>query len=461
MLFRSNLEDCALVLDIFEATELIDFAVQRSCLTGLEIDRQGGSVAAFDYLYLPRLHRSGYIAPVVDESAIVHSPGGYVLDSEPGLYSDVVVLDFKSLYPSIIRTFHVDPLAMVAPGEDRIPGFLGASFSKEHCILPQIIEELWQARDEAKRNRDAALSQAVKILMNSFYGVLATGACRFADDELAGAITEFGHYILRWTRDWLERQPGCRVLYGDTDSVFVDCGLPDDCLCDVAQRRGGELCAAANAALAGHIAERYGVASRLELEFEKHYVRFLLPPMRGSDKGRAKGYAGWRMGGDEGYLEIVGMEAVRRDWTALAHQLQRELLGLLFADADAARIEALVSECVRSVRAGERDGELVYHKGLRKPVSSYTRNVPPHVQAARLLPKPRGVIHYAITCEGPQPVGHVRAPLDYDHYVEKQIEPLVRTIAQVYPLDVEAAIRGVGNLFDAGAWAKTKERPQS
>ena len=152
------------------------------------------------------------------------------------------------------------------------------------------------------------------------------------------------------------------------------------------------------------------------------------------------------------------MEAVRRDWTALAHALQRRLLELLFRGAGAEEIEACVSECVRSLRAGERDADLVYLKNLRKPVSSYTRNVPPHVQAAKMLAKPRGVIHYVITCEGPQPLGHLRAEPDYDHYVKKQIEPLVRTIAQVCPIDVEAAIKGVGNLFAADVWAGTKGR---
>lgn len=151
-LARYNLEDCTLVLDIFKHTNLIDFAIRRSCLTGLEMDRQGGSVAAFDFLYLPKLHRMGFVAPVVDEETIVHSPGGYVLDSLPGLYRDVIVLDFKSLYPSIIRTFHVDPLAMIKEDADRIPGFLEASFSKSHHILPDIIKELWQARDEAKKS---------------------------------------------------------------------------------------------------------------------------------------------------------------------------------------------------------------------------------------------------------------------------------------------------------------------
>ena len=115
-----NLEDCRLVTDIFARTDLVEFALRRAELTGLAVDRLGGSVAAFDNLYLPRLHRRGRVAPDVgDAGAGPGSPGGYVLDSRPGLYENVLVLDFKSLYPSIIRTFQIDPY----PGTMRFPDF--------------------------------------------------------------------------------------------------------------------------------------------------------------------------------------------------------------------------------------------------------------------------------------------------------------------------------------------------
>jgi DNA polymerase-2 len=106
-----NLEDCRLVLDIFARADLLGFAMERARLTGLPMDRQGGSVAAFDHLYLPRLHRRGFVAPDVGLAVEVPaSPGGHVLDSVPGLFRDVLSFDFRSLYPSIIRTFQIDPL---------------------------------------------------------------------------------------------------------------------------------------------------------------------------------------------------------------------------------------------------------------------------------------------------------------------------------------------------------------
>ncbi len=140
-----NLEDCQLVWDIFEHAELIRFSIERAQLTGLEMDRAGGSVAAFDNLYLPRLHRKGYIAPNIgDYQGDLSAPGGYVMDSKPGLQGSVLVLDYKSLYPSIIRTFRVDPYARIAAATadeaDVIPGYDGASFHRNDHILPQIIE---------------------------------------------------------------------------------------------------------------------------------------------------------------------------------------------------------------------------------------------------------------------------------------------------------------------------------
>lgn len=455
------LEDARLVWDMLQAEGIIDLSLRRALLTGLPLERSWGSVAAFDVMYISELRRRQRVAPTtgVDRTRGSGAPGGLVMEASAGLYSHIFVFDFKSLYPSIMRTFNIDPLSHVlAEGQDEVveaPN--GARFSRTRGILPDMLEAFWTRREEAKARGDDLASYAYKIIMNSFYGVLATGSCRFASDQLAGAITEFGHYVLRWTRDWLEREEnGCRVLYGDTDSVFVDAGLSPSAHPGEAHACGQRLCNAANAALAEHIDQRYGVQSRLELEFEKHYEHFLLPPMRGSERGRAKGYAGWRLDGEEGYLEIIGMEAVRSDWTRLAHGLQRQLLGLLFAGADAREIESAIGECVRGLRAGERDEDLVYRKRLRKPVSSYTRTVPPHVQAAKMLKDPRGVIQYIVTCDGPQPVGHMRAEPDYDHYVEKQIAPLVHTVAQIFPIDVESALRGVGNLFAADAWDATK-----
>src|SRR5690606_15541014 len=105
-----NLKDCQLVWQIFARAGLLEFAIERARMTGLTLDRNGGSVAAFENLYLPRLHRAGFVAPDIgDGYSAEKSPGGWVMNSRPGLFEHVLVLDFKSLYPSIIRSFCIDP----------------------------------------------------------------------------------------------------------------------------------------------------------------------------------------------------------------------------------------------------------------------------------------------------------------------------------------------------------------
>ena len=69
------------------------------------------------------------------------------------------------------------------------------------------------------------------------------------------------------------------------------------------------------------------------------------------------------------------------------------------------------------------------------------------MKAAKLMDSPSGVIRYVITRDGPQPEGQLTSPIDYTHYIEKQIRPIVTTVSRAYDLDVETAISGRLNLF--------------
>lgn len=429
-----NLEDCYLVLDIFAKANLLEFARERAEVAGLPMDRYGGSVAAFDHLYLPRLHRAGRVAP--DVGAVPSdssSPGGYVLDSRPGLYDNVLLLDFKSLYPSIIRTFHIDPLALVEAGDDPVPGFLGAEFSREKTILPELIANLWAVRDRAKAEQDAALSQAVKILMNSFYGVLGASGCRFFDPKLTSSITRRGHEIIQKSKTFIEGQ-GHEVIYGDTDSLFIlPKGVEGEVEIDAA---GKALAVKLNAWWQAHLQQEFRLNSFLEVEYETHFLRFLMPTIRGAETGSKKRYAGLvRLAEGSTSLVFKGLESVRTDWTPLAQRFQRELYRRIFLGEP---FEAYVRQIVEELRAGRWDEELVYRKRLRRALHEYTRNVPPHVQAARKLERPERWIRYVITKNGPEPVVDVIPKPDYHHYQNKQLAPVA-----------DAILGFVGTSFDA------------
>ena len=445
---RYNLTDARLVIDILDQLQLIELAVERSRLTGLPIDRIAGSIAAFDFLYLSELGKRGMVAPSVgmyEDTGAVAELGGYVFEPVTGLHHNVLVFDFKSLYPSLIRTFGIDPLGQLKDaGEDRSQAFVapnGAAFRRTPgAILPGLLDALVPRREAAKARGDGVASHAIKILMNSFYGVLGTRACRFYRPELASAITSFGQEVLLWSKQHIEEH-GYPVLYGDTDSLFVESGEDDP---EDAMATGDRLLGRLNCELAEWIAERWGADSRLELELETLYRQLHLPSMRHGRGGARKRYVGLVGEGDDAEVVFTGMEVVRRDWTELAKRVQRELYQRLFAGDEIGDYLALV---VANLRGGRLDDLLVYRKGLRKNLDEYTATTPPHVAAARKLShKPGRVISYLMTTAGAEPAEERRHPIDHEHYVQKQVRPIAEPVLQILHLDFDREIGDDGQL---------------
>ena len=431
--------DARLAYRVVEKLKLVDLAFARSRLTGMTPDRVAASIASFDFLYLAELEQLGLVAPSVrgsDARVHVAQQGGHVLEPLAGLHANVWVFDFKSLYPSLIRTFNIDPAGYVpggAPGGDLIDT-PGAHFRRGPAILPRLLDDLFPRREAARKRHDDVAANAIKILMNSFYGVLGTPACRFFNPALANAITGMGKHMLLWSKSWFE-SAGFKVIYGDTDSLFVSSSSADP---GDARRRALELAASLNIDLTRYIESRWRRESRLELEFEKLYSRLFLPRARGSTRGASKRYAGWLTGqGIEG-VEFVGMEVVRRDWTALAKRVQRELYQRLFTDQP---VDAYLAAIVARVRKGDLDEELVYHKNLRKDTEDYTATTPPHVAAARKSIQPPGrSIRYVITTAGAEPLDNLVHPIDREHYVEKQVRPVAEPVLETLGLDFAKVI---------------------
>ncbi|MET3130098.1 DNA polymerase-2 [Oxalobacteraceae bacterium GrIS 1.11] len=463
-LARYNLKDCELVTRIFAKTELLTFLLERASVTGLAADRSGGSVSAFEHLYMPLMHRQGYVAPNLGDIVGENSPGGFVMDSRSGLYDSVLVLDYKSLYPSIIRTFLIDPVGLVegtratdeADADDAttVQGFRGARFSRDKHCLPAIVKHIWQGREAAKREHNKPLSQALKIIMNAFYGVLGSSGCRFFDPRLASSITLRGHEIMHRTRALIEEQ-GYPVIYGDTDSTFV--WLKQAHSEEQAGAIGRALVSHVNQWWESHLRQEFGLDNALELQFETHYRRFLMPTIRGSEQGSKKRYAGL-IGMPDGSEEMVykGLETVRSDWTPLAQQFQQALYRRIFKGE---AYQDYVRDYVSRTASGEFDALLVYRKRLRRPLADYQRNVPPHVRAARvaddynrLQGRPLqyqngGWIRYVMTVAGPEPLETRRSPIDYEHYLTRQLQPVADAILPFLRDDFATLTSGQQRLF--------------
>jgi DNA polymerase-2 len=462
-LARYNLKDCELVTRIFAKTELLTFLLERASVTGLAADRSGGSVAAFEHLYMPMMHRQGYVAPNLGDIAGEASPGGFVMDSQSGLYDSVLVLDYKSLYPSIIRTFLIDPVGLVEGTRDDgvgvavgevVDGFRGARFSRSKHCLPAIVKQVWDGREAAKRERNLPLSQALKIIMNAFYGVLGSSGCRFFDPRLASSITLRGHQIMHQTRKLIEDQ-GYQVIYGDTDSTFVWLGKAHTE--EQAGEIGRALASHVNRWFDHHLRHEFNLDNALELQFETHYRRFLMPTIRGLDVGSKKRYAGLvrALDGSE-KMVYKGLETVRSDWTPLAQQFQQALYERIFKGEP---YQDYVRDYAARTAGGEFDALLVYRKRLRRPLEDYQRNVPPHVRAARIADdfnrqhgralqyQRGGWIRYVITLAGPEPLEARHSPIDYEHYLTRQLQPVADAILPFVGDDFTALTSGQKSLF--------------
>jgi len=426
-LAKYNLLDCTLVLDIYEKLNLVDHLCKRVLYSGQLLDRLGMSSRAFDHVYLPLVHRKGHVAGnILDIQKDASSLGGYVMEGLKGLHEHVVVLDFKSLYPTIIQTFKIDPYSRLKGDVNSLTTVNGVQFSKTEHILPGIIENLLNQRKIAKSRNDGNLSQAVKILMNSFYGVMGSGGCRFYHADLPQSITQTGQWLLKESIRYIE-ESGHQVVYGDTDSLFIklnflEIGSKDK----VAQ----ELADKVTSHLASKIKSQFGVTSFLEMEYEKYFSKLFIPEARGGDKGAKKRYVGLLDHGNKTELYFSGMEFVRSDWTKVAKNFQYQLFERFFDDDP---VDQFIKDYVQRLKDGEFDDLLVYKKRLSKSVDEYTKTNPPHVRAARMILERRPDaflkdIQYLWTRRGPVPNEFGPSDIDYQHYIDKQIAPLAQDV---------------------------------
>ncbi|MDD1770428.1 MAG: DNA polymerase II [Methanomassiliicoccales archaeon] len=303
--------------------------------------------------------------------------GAYVHEIKPGLHHWVCVLDFKSMYPSLIIAKNICFTTLDRTGKvGNVVSPIGVHFmSREQRpgLLPKILQDLMKERDETKRRMREAktddekryydgLQQAIKILMNSFYGVFGSSFYRFTDRQIGSSITAFGRETTKGIIASLEGE-GHDVVYSDTDSIFVKCPTPE---LEAAVKFGKEL------------AERFSREGG-QLEFEK-----ILEPL--FSHGKKKRYVGrivWPKREEE--LLIRGYETRRTD----SFDLQSELLETVFEmvlDEKMEEAVKLARQTVQEVLAGHVPIEKLVISRSVKEFSSYeTPKRLAHVQAAEKL----------------------------------------------------------------------------
>lgn len=426
-LIEYNFIDSKLTYEIVEKLNLINLMIERSIITGTPLTKVKSPIACLDTMYLKELHKRNLIAEsnfnFSDSNQI---EGAYVMEPIKNFYEDIFVFDFKSLYPSIIMTFNIDPFTYNKNGEIEAPN--GAKYIKEKGILPELILRLYEKRDIAKKEKDKNKTYALKIIMNSFYGAVASPKSRFHNRDVGGSITAFGRFIIQMAKDYIEEM-GHKVIYGDTDSIFIKFNKNLDTF-EEKLEYGKEIQVKINAYFANWIMNTYKQENYLKIEFEKIYKDFFI-----ASKKRYVGY-------DEisKKTQFVGLEAIRGDWTELGKNFQIMLVEKIFSNKKKEEIELFIKDYIKNLNEGKYDDLLIYKKKITKPLSEYTKTTPPHVRAARELENFNSrTVKYVITLEGPKHIFLINenTKYDYEHYIEKQLKGVSDDLLEIFGIDFD------------------------
>ena len=184
--------------------------------------------------------------------------------------------------------------------------------------------------------------------------------------------------------------------------------------------------------------DEYQLTSILELEYETHYGKFLMPTIqRLRGPGQKSATPDFSAPSEGEKLIFKGLESARTDWTPLAQEFQQTLYQMIFTGQDP---DDYIRATVESTANGDNDHKLVYQKRLRRRLHEYVKNIPPQVRAARMadqmnqqLGRPlqyqnKGRIEYLITVNGPEPKDYRLSAIDYQHYIDKQLRPVADAI---------------------------------
>ena len=206
-----------------------------------------------------------------------------------------------------------------------------------------------------------------------------------------------------------------------------------------AERIGKEIAAFTNDYWPKYVKNEYEMENFLELQFEKTFIRFMMPRIRGTEIGAKKRYAGLLMVDGKEKIDFTGLEFVRRDWTGISKKFQLELLDKIFHKQE---VVEYIKKFVDDLKKGKYDKLLIYKKAIRKDLVKYTKTTPPHVKAARKLGKlTSSIISYVMTSDGPEPIQKLEHKLDYEHYIEKQIKPIADSVLVFYDMNFDDLLK--------------------
>lgn len=417
----------SLMHKIYKSLE--DFIFELSRITSLPADQVIAASAGFrveNYL-MKKAEEFGELIP--ERKEIVHESykGAIVKEPIPGIHENVAVIDFKSMYPSLMIKHNISFDTITKNGE-KAPG-LDFGFSKEQGFLPMALKELIKERDtirEAMKNFDKESTEfkvldsrqrVIKVITNAIYGYTGWSGARWYSREVAEATTAWGRATITSSIE-KAKEIGLKVIYSDTDSIFVNYDEEKvQSFLDWVKMELG-----------------------LEAKIDKIYRRVLFTEAK-------KKYAGIR---EDGKLEIVGLEAVRGDWSSIAKEVQSKVIEKILETGSKEEGLKILNEYISLLRGEKVEIEkLIIWKQITRPLDSYEATAPHVVVAKYLVSKgwkiePGDKVGYVVV-KGTgrlytrvKPYFEVKKEdVDWQYYIENQVIASCARIFETLKVNIE------------------------
>ncbi len=428
-LLKSSMQDAEMVLGICE--KMLDFAIQLSSLVGIPLDHVGTAAIGFrvEHFLMRKAIRFGELIPKREKVQYIPYKGAIVLKPKPGLHEKVAVLDFKSMYPSIMIAKNISPDTYEKspkPGEEVViaPEVGHAFRQKPDGFYRKVLSELLRVRDELRQKLKKlkktdpayrildARQKAVKVITNACYGYAGWIGARWYVKPVAEATTAFGRQTIT-TAIKMAEELGLSIIYGDTDSVFVKYDPQK------------------TEKLLSMIQEKLG----LIIKPDKVYERILFTEAK-------KRYAGLL---EDGTIDVVGLEVARGDWSEVAKEAQMRVLRAVLKEGSVEKAIEEIRELIKDLREKKVPYEdLIIWKTLTKKPEEYEVRTA-HVEAMRKMLAAGfkldlgDKVGYVIT-KGAGKLYERAMPyfmtnydeVDIDYYIQKQIIPAAMRILRMF-----------------------------
>ena len=414
MLGKYNIQDCVLVTKVYDHVDMVPLMINRVKASGLLLQNFGIGNAAFDHMFLPRMHRLGFVAPAHNDISRQGASQVPSIIINNGIYDNVCHFELDGILSALTSAFKIDPLAKVRSEFEESsssPGLM--QFSKKSHILPKWLEQFQEAKAACK---DSVFAKALSITEKMIINSLKNPMNRFYSYDLNAALEESVNWLLDTIRKYLSEE-GYILCAGSIHNLYIQM-KPQEA--STAMDQGDMLAGRIAKHIQETTAKDYGTNLQLNINCSQHHRMFIIPDKVNFSKQPVNDIRYAATISEEENL-LHGLKISGADWTQVAATFQDGLYNTIFTEEN---VEEWGKNFVADLKSGEYDQQLVYRRKLVKAVDEYTGNLPPHVKAAKMLDKPGKFIKYVFTSRGPVPAELNPKDIDYQHYLDKQLAPV-------------------------------------